>query len=49
MVHDAQRSNDVTIRKCSKVSGELVVLVDFKFFRDALFSDEHFVSQGKYR
>jgi hypothetical protein len=31
------------------VSGDLVVLVDFKFFRDALFNDEHFVSQGTYR
>jgi len=36
--------NDMAIRKCSKVSGDLVVLVDLKFSGTPCFNDEHFVS-----
>ena len=48
MEHNAQRPNDAAVRKCGKMSGDLVVLVDFKFFRDTLFDDEDFVSHGIY-
>ena len=34
MEHNAQRPNDVAVRKCDKMSGDLVILVDFEFFRD---------------
>lgn len=49
MAHNAQRSNDVAVRKCRKMSGGLVVLIDFKVFGDTLFNDEHLPSQGIYR
>jgi len=49
MAHNAQRPNNVAIRKRDEMSCKLVVLVDFKLCRDHLFNDEHFVLQRKYR
>ena len=45
MVHDAQRSNDVAIIKCSKMMATLSPR-RFQVLRDALFNDEHFVSRA---
>ena len=49
MKQNAQRSDDVAVRECGKMSGDPIVVVDFKFFRDALLNDEHIASQGIYR
>jgi|SRR6516165_1764835 len=49
MKQNAQRSDDAAVRECGKMSGDPIVVVDFKFFRDALLNDEHIASQGIYR